>query len=186
MELITLHASESDDPRFVETVGSVLNGAVAQVQPSSVYVVRIDNWFGPKWLGFSGKVLGAIGVSKVLVTLPPFVPARVMAQAHYTRDADSSGYVATAARPLHIHQPSGANLQRRTDLVASGNAVFWISGNSQPNGRGCVMAHLPSEGGIWPWYVGFARESTWRIAELRGITYDEFGAFVQRANEQRA
>jgi hypothetical protein len=49
-------------------------GAEEAINTKQTYVVKIDNWFGKRWLGFSGKALGALGVRKKKLTLPPFHP----------------------------------------------------------------------------------------------------------------
>ncbi len=75
---------ESDDaPDFVRHVERVVNGIIRLLAPESVVLIKIDNFFGSKWLGLSGKALGAIGVwhnpsydAANIVRLPPFVPNR--------------------------------------------------------------------------------------------------------------
>src|SRR5829696_2437383 len=56
MEILT---KQSDDPEFVELVKHVIAGCVHDGFPRTIIVIKIDNWFDHKWLGFSGK--GRVG-----------------------------------------------------------------------------------------------------------------------------
>ena len=51
-------AGETDDPNFIEMLNSLVGGLLADVGPERFWVIQIDNWFGHKWLNFSGN--GAI------------------------------------------------------------------------------------------------------------------------------
>jgi hypothetical protein len=48
----------SDDPKFLDWVESVVVGVEKRFKTDQTFVVKIDNWFGKRWLGFSGKTLG--------------------------------------------------------------------------------------------------------------------------------
>ena len=52
----------SDAEEFMQYLERIVNLAVAG-WPSVLYLVRVNNWFGEKWLGFAGKMLGSFGVS---------------------------------------------------------------------------------------------------------------------------
>jgi hypothetical protein len=70
-----------DDAEFLSEVEAVVQGAVEVSKPATVAVVKIDSWFGPKWLGFSHKVMGAFGVVfPGDLVIPPFVPNRVLSE----------------------------------------------------------------------------------------------------------
>jgi hypothetical protein len=51
-----------DAPDFVGQVEQVANGIIRLHAPEYFVLIKIDNFFSSKWLGFSGKALGAIGV----------------------------------------------------------------------------------------------------------------------------
>src|ERR1035441_403754 len=51
-----------DSPDFVRQVEQVVNGVICLHAPETLVLIKIDNYFGSKWLGFSGKALGALGV----------------------------------------------------------------------------------------------------------------------------
>jgi hypothetical protein len=109
--------------------------------PKSVFIVKIDSWFGPRWLSFSCKVMGAFGVSYLDdLVIPPFVPRRVMSQRSYERAGDHLVEV-HGATPLHIRQSSEANLRRRLKGRHPHAALFWWSGNTRSTGRGALMVY---------------------------------------------
>jgi hypothetical protein len=84
--MITIRKSQEDDPGFIDEVQWIITGCLDQYKPAEVCLIRIRDWFDNKWCYFSGKTLGALGVSKFCdLTLPPFVPNRVIKQDHCTR-----------------------------------------------------------------------------------------------------
>jgi hypothetical protein len=163
-----------DDPEFLALIDGIVSGAVTRFRPQRFYAVKIDNWFGRRWLAFSGKPLGALGVWKSqYLTLPPFIPSRVVAEDPFALDSSDCKYrKSKSAVRLHRYQRSGENLTKRIARVVPGNAVFWYSGNSLANGRGSLMSYIPTSEGYWPWYVGAVRRGRWRMTERVDITQE--------------
>jgi len=71
---------KNDAPQFISAVEQVANGILRRHLPKTFFLIKIDNWFGSKWLGFSGKTMGAIGVwnkpyerDPKGLRIPPFV-----------------------------------------------------------------------------------------------------------------
>ncbi len=159
----------SDDPEFVAWVEQVINGVENRFEADQIYVVKIDNWFGQRWLGFSGKTLGALGLRKSRLTLPPFVPSRVLSQQRFFEE----GARHRPRQRLALWQRSGENLQRYADIVVHDASVFWYSGSTAENGRGSLMAYVLTSEGHWPWYVGVRRTGAWRVVEAVGISRRE-------------
>src|SRR5262245_49609679 len=98
-EMTTYTKAEAlDDPKFVAWVERVIAGVESRFETDQSYVVKIDNWFGQRWLGFSGKAVGALRVCQRRLTLPPFVPSRVLSQRRFfSEDAPPRPH-----RPLHV------------------------------------------------------------------------------------
>src|SRR5262249_5889373 len=156
---------------FLARVTSVLNGTLHVYQPAELFLIRLDNWFGQRWLEFSGKALGALGVCKSKLTLPPFVPHRVVSQHHYALDEVTAEYLFDGqGQAIHGTRPSADNLQRYVATIAPGAAFVWYSGSSTANGRGAVMMYIPAGNEHWAWYAAFARSVPWRITCLDGIS----------------
>ncbi len=107
--MITIHRSHGDDPGFLDQVEWIVTDRVDQYKPAELYVIRIRDWFDYKWCYFSGKAVGAVGVKKFCdLTLPPFVPNRVIAQEHYDRVAtNNDNYELSNAPRLHIATNGG-------------------------------------------------------------------------------
>ena len=58
----------NDDPEFLAWVEAVIQGVEETIETEDSYVVKIDKWFGSRWLGFSGKAMGTLGVHRELET----------------------------------------------------------------------------------------------------------------------
>src|SRR5690606_15626064 len=133
----------------------------ARFEPHEIIVVRIDRWFGRRWLGFACKVLGALGTGRregPEVTIPPFVPARVRSQRRFAVE-DGALREVDAGKPLHIRQWSPENERRLiARLLPRRTLLAWISGGSSESGRGAIMVYAwePPEQLAY-WYAGAAR-----------------------------
>ena len=46
---------QGDSAEFIEKARGLAIGVASEYGPARLYVVRIDNWFGPKWMHFAGK-----------------------------------------------------------------------------------------------------------------------------------
>lgn len=110
-------------------------------------LTKIDNDFGSKWLGFSGKALGALGVwhnpsyhPANNVRIPPFVPNRVVSQRRFSGPAYGE---IDGGKPIHKRIPSGMALNRMAVAEAPMSALVWYSGESEATGRGAGDTHWP-------------------------------------------
>jgi hypothetical protein len=136
---------QGDSAEFLNKVRPIVVGVARDYEPPRLYVVRIDNWFGAKWMHFAGKFTAgkgfAIGVHKTILHVPPFVPHRVAAE----RVFEGSNYDGPVARPpLHIECTSQLALARRIADVDREAAFVWFSGKSEVQKRGSIMVYLPA------------------------------------------
>jgi len=179
-------AQQGDSAEFIEKALAIAISVVRGYSPARLYVLRIDNWFGPRWMNFAGKYTAgkgfAIGVHKTILHVPPFVPHRVVAERVFV----GPDYDETVIRPpLHIECPSMRALGRRIADIDKDAAFLWFSGESEAQGRGAVMVYLPSAPVTEnlrrfdmrhreAFYVGFSqRETRWEPAMLRGVSRSE-------------
>ena len=175
-----------DSVEFIAKARALAIGVAQDYEPAHLYVIRIDNWFGPKWMHFAGKFTAgkgaAIGVHKSRLHVPPFVPSRVLGQRVFV----GPDYEETvAAAPLHIECPSKQALSRRIEDIDKDAAYVWISGESEAQKRGTVMVYRPVAldpnaprrgklGRRGAFYVGFSRRNAdWEPAMLRGVSRNE-------------
>lgn len=179
---------QGDSPEFIGKARAIAIGVAQDYEPARLYVIRIDNWFGPRWMHFAGKAIGLVGIHKARLHVPPFVPHRVVAERVFA-GPDFDETVATA--PLHIEIPSKIALQRRIADIDKEAAFVWFSGESEAQKRGSVMVYLPDAfdptaprrgslnhrgmlGLSGAFYVGFSqREISWEPTMLRGISRSE-------------
>jgi hypothetical protein len=175
-----------DSAEFMEKVQALVVGFARDYEPARLYIVRIDNWFGPKWMHFAGKFTAgkgfAIGVHKTTLHVPPFVPHRVVEE----RVVKGPEYEETVARPrLHIKCTSELALTRRIADVDKDAAFVWFSSESEVQKCGSIMVYLPVASAqtasrrderrrTGAFYMGFSqREIGWEPAMLRGVSRAE-------------
>lgn len=189
-EFISTQQGDSDE--FIGKARAVAVGVARDYEPARLYVIRIDNWFGPKWMHFAGKFTvgkgAAIGVHKARLHVPPFVPNRVVGQ----RVLVGPDYEETAVMPpLHIECSSKRALHRLIADIDTDAAFVWFSGEAEAQRRGSVMVYLPiafepaarrqdclRRSGAF--YVGFSqREISWEPAMLRGVSRGEAAYFEE-------
>jgi hypothetical protein len=177
---------QGDSAKFIEKARAISIGVAQEYEPARLYVIRIDNWFGPKWMHFAGKFTAgkgaAIGVHKSPLHVPPFVPHRVIAERAF---AGPDFEKTVAAAPLHIEIPSKYALRRRIADIDKEAAFVWFSGESEAQKRGSVMVYLPVTsnspkpkrkdlGSSGAFYMGFSNnETNWEPAMLRGVSRGE-------------
>ena len=185
---------QGDSGEFMRKVQALVVGVARDYEPARLYVVRIDNWFGPKWMHFAGKFTAgkgfAIGVHKTTLHVPPFVPHRAVAERVF---AGPNFNEVVIKPPLHIECTSELALTRRITDVDKEAAFVWFSSKSEVQKRGSIMVYLPAASAptasrrdgprrTGAFYIGFSqRESAWEPAMLRGVSrgvvahLEEFG-----------
>ena len=173
--------ARGDAPEFIGKVDDLLAGLIDQHGPTQLYLIRVDGWFGSRWLKFSGKILGALGVARSELTVPPFVPSRIVAQ--HVLSAPDYGLSRTEA-PIHLEQPSTQNLQRRVADLFPDSSFLWFSGDTARNQRGSTMAYIAKPDGYWLWYAGWVDRNPWCPADVRGISHRELETLAM-GNEDR-
>lgn len=173
MRIIT---QDDDAASFIEEVRSIVSGIIRLCRPQEIFLIKTDNWFGPNWLRFEGKVLGAIGswsgekCNKL--TIPPFVPHRILCERRYTAPDYNQIPI---RRIIHVKTPSDKGRTRFMHEIAPGASVIWYSGKSVKNDRAAIMAYVLLGDSYWPWYSSWAqKKDSWQIVKLVGATPGEF------------
>jgi len=179
MKLDITDITKEDDPAFVQVVASILDSVVSESAPEIIAVIKIDNWFDHKWLNFSGKVAGALGIWKKELTIPPFNPNRVKSQMVY-RLANGGKYVQIETPPLHIAQPSSENLKRTFKNNTSSGLFAWWSSNTVDNGKGSLMVYTHVDSDPSSWYASFDRDPEWEINKTKGIPSEILKRLMER------
>lgn len=114
--MLELESTAADDGSFLDLVSRLIAGAADASRLSDLFVCHIDHWFGPRWLGFRGKVVGAAGVHNRRLTAdlapPPFHPHRILSVRAYrlgeSQAFESQGDVGW----LHGPRSSESNVRR--------------------------------------------------------------------------
>jgi hypothetical protein len=175
---VKLQSTSKDDPSFVQLVSSIVDALLLQHAPEIIAIIAVDNWFDHKWLNFSGKILGALGVWKDPLTIPPFHPDRIIDQTVY-RMSRQKQYEQMEAPPLHIPQRSSQNLNRELKRVTDSGVFVWWSGNTDANAKGSFMAYIQNGTDATSWYASFDRHDRWTINKTKNISTEEVRVLLQ-------
>jgi hypothetical protein len=186
---ISLEVQDGDSPWFVEIVSRLVSATAARYSLPAIGVHRIDHWFGPRWLGFCGKIFGAGVRCRTLkrdLCPPPFQPKR-MTHSHYYRTGSEGWYLSYQYRPpegFQRHYPSWMNV----DMTLSNNILrAWYSGNTWSTRKGVLMVYLSTKAGTRAvtkaWYVMFDGYAKWRSMQQIGISRREVVELIEAARE---
>lgn len=156
-----------DDPTLIALLETLTRNLLRQQCAQELYLIRINNWFDHKWLGFSGKVLGAFGWWKYKLTLPPFHPHRVT-QERYARVISCEPLTLRIEEhaPLHREQNSEQNLQRELSGVSSSGLFIWYGSQNE---RASVMVYQVAANEAFGWYAHLERIERWQIKRTKQI-----------------
>jgi hypothetical protein len=139
--------------------------------------------FDRKWLEFSGKALGALGVWEGRLTVPPFHPHRVLAETHAL--VASSEPLKLTFQPtvlLHRQQPSGENLNRKIANISQSALLVWYSSNTRTSDQASLTVYSSTSEGQSGWYASFQRKNDWAVHNLRGILRAEMNLLMKEVS----
>ncbi len=185
---IELSSLAHDDPEFVRIVSAFISHHASELNTERVAVIHIDNWFGGRWLGFCGKLLGMAGVRSRYLTeklvVPPFHPNRVLSMT--VRTWNRKGFwedeVCDPNR-FHRHRPSEFNLD---NTIYRQGLYCWYSGNTAANAVGSLMVYHISTGSNNAWYAMFNRTDRWKFCKSRHISPNHCLEIVESVQRQNA
>ena len=186
MHTIQLTATEIDDPAFVNLVSLFVSHYVDAYDVPAVHVIHIDNWFGDRWLGFRGKIMGAAGVRNrnikdCTLPAPPFKPSRIESALELHRNSDARyTVVSDSIAGLHADKPGSEFWYLTRPGIYS-----WYSGNTRTNTTGSLMVYDVTREGSSGWYIGFDRDPDWRPTTTRNVSLEECKAIIQDSSRTK-
>jgi len=167
--MFAIKIQPDDNDQFISRVEVLIEKFILDKKPNSIYLIKIDNWFDKKWLGFSGKMLGAVGITKGDLTIPPFVPNRIVYEKFYSKNHETELYeISKTSKKIHIVQDSESNLNRKIRTLIPETAIVWFSGNSKKNKRGVMMAYFPVKESYLTMHIEFT-EPSWSAKSTIGV-----------------
>lgn len=159
-----------DASGFISLAEALAAGIAARHKPTTLLVIRVESWFGPKWLRFSGTIMLQLATWMSTLTVPPFLPERIVSQRRY----NSPDYrEVNSGSPLHIRTEGRRASLRKLASIEPGAAIVWFSGESESKGAGSLMAYIPTADGYTCFYCGFGGSDCTDIHRLRGISRSE-------------
>ncbi len=178
--MLELDRNVDDDPIFLDLAGQLIAGAALFNGLTDIVLVHVDHWFGPRWLGFCGKLLGVAGVRsrslKGPLTPPPFHPHRILSAKSYRFRESKSFEYREESTSLHECRPSHDNIHR----TLPGNTLYaWFSGNTTSTGRGIVMVYVVKRDQCEGWYIAFDKRHDWHLAQTVEISPNRVHEYIQ-------
>jgi hypothetical protein len=186
-------AQPHDDPAFLAVIDRIVEGLAARAQPQDIRVIAIDNWFGPKWLRYSGKGVVAFpyGYSAGIVvalddhyqdklTFPPFTRNRIVSEHYFARLGNDIYEEQCPASLGHRRRWRWREqkLHRRVAGFSSSGLFVWYSSRTASNDQASLLVYTSSAEQVSGWYAGFARVNRWHIGQVKGINRDALCALV--------
>ncbi len=186
-----------DDPEFMGLLEQFIEFLTGKIDRPKLFVIRVDNWFDHKWLGFAGKthrrheefpnivVSAARWYPRDEFTLPPFSPNRILDQKEFDLDADKITQ-ATSSTKIHRSKktPSSQNILRNLRELCGRGLFIWFSSQSSPNGRASMMVYQTKDDNVGGWYVSFLKKDRWQVNQVknikRDIVADAFSGFYEK------
>ena len=175
MALITLFGQDDDDPALLFRLQHIIAGAIRYGRPRHAHIVKIDNWFGPRWRCFAGSPGGADLHPEDRLAIPPFALNRVVSETTYVREGDHLSRV----EPRSLHQDATASSRtiapRYLDERSHSGVFVWYSGKTRRQDRASLMVYDVEKGGEQrAWYVELQkRGGTWTVATTIGTSQAE-------------
>src|SRR5262249_48392627 len=152
-----------------------------ELRADVAFIIRVDNWFDYKWLGWSNRKTSELRV-------PPFGSNRVHSERRVILGNEPETW-AEVRLPKSLHVPDAARpeLGQRIDAISNRGAFIWYSGNTAPNGIGSLMLYLSNAEG-YCWYATFKNGECWALSDECQITrrtllsFEAHGAEVARTS----
>jgi hypothetical protein len=186
-----------DDPAFLAVIDRIVGALTVRIQPQDVRLVHIDNWFGPKWLRYSGKGVVAFPQGyevNILValdehyqeqlTFPPFTRNRIVSEHHFARTPNGTYEEQCPSHLVHRRRfrRKEQRLHRRVADFSTCGLFTWYSSGTGANDRGSLMVYASKPGATEAWYVGFRRRAEgWRVERVNGIDAGKVDALITEA-----
>ena len=176
--MISIIQKEYDDVAFTRIVTRILNNSISFISPNDVYLVQVDRRFDYKWMGFSNKFLGAVGVWHLTdLRIPPFVPEKIVEEKHF--QTANGRFVKKYEDLLHIHQASEDNKYRKIKEVSNSAIFLWYSGGTRTNTQGSLMLYSIKEGIQSCWFASFVNNGTWQVRGTQQISVGEVHSLIE-------
>jgi len=177
--------TSDDDPRFLVLARRVIASSLRRARLASVFIVRIDHWFDHKWFAFAGKLYGALAFHKPQrLTIPPFIPDRVVSEDVFTLDVAGGAYRKSRAPSLHRYQHSGENLSRFIGHVSESGLFVWFSGGTSQSEHGSLMVYSTYGETRHGWYASFRLGEDWRLYKVEGLSRAELMSMIGSGSQK--
>ncbi|MEE8561981.1 MAG: hypothetical protein V3S92_00025 [Alphaproteobacteria bacterium] len=180
--MIDLSHEDGDAAEFISRATAIVWGFCCLALPKEIILVKIDNWFGFKWVEFFLYRERKFGIPMDTLTLPRFTPNRIVWQHRYCRNEAGTYDLSDPGLPLHL-ETTEEDLSRKAALLCPDSVIAWFSGNSGKNDRGSLMVYSLVDETPKAWFVEIGKSDGWRVQNIRGLSTIELESFERKGNE---
>ena len=172
--MIELDGDNRDSHEFLHTASRLIAGAAISSNlplKYGLWVAHVEGFFGRRWLGFRGKLLGQVGVHnrslKDDLPLPPFHPGRILSVRYFMRTEQNDVVPAELpfSRSLSCYS-SAENVNRRIHLKG---VYAWYSSGTADLSTGAVMVYAVRGRPNAAWYTMWENAPPWKLTQHVGI-----------------
>ena len=188
---------ENDDNDLILALDCWLYGITETRMPSELFVIRVDNWFDHKWLGFAGqsKVTIDTGLYEINseinahwrtgtdVTIPPFSPQRILEESYFKKEKDKLVKQRAGIKLVHSldSQRSSKNIYNRANDVSNNGLFIWLSSKSILTQRASMLLYRSLEDKLLGWYASFVKKDIWKVYHTKNMDRELFSRLFSNA-----
>jgi hypothetical protein len=173
---VNIVTDQYDTSEFTRQIECIVSAVISDASPLQFYVVKIDNWFGQKWLRYFRTREDQIKHQNFEPYIPPFKPSRIKSELLFTLGESHRYEESQLTKSLHKGKTSGPN------RFPADSVIFWWSGNSKCNGRGSLITCVPTPVGPVSWYIELSEQYSWHPSVMKRISISQLEHYMCKPN----
>jgi hypothetical protein len=186
--IVNIIPDKFDATDFTRQVECIVSSVVSEASPPQFYVVKIDNWFGQKWLRYFPKLEDQNKHKNFRPFIPPFKPSKIKSELLFTLGELHRYEESQLSKSLHRELTSGPNRFSTSKLFSfpTDAVIFWWSGNSKSNGRGSLITSVPTPVGPESWYIELSEQKSWYPSVMKRISISQLERYMCKTSQSNS
>lgn len=162
-----------DDPGYLACIENAASALVKRAAPEEIFLVRMDNWFGPDYLNYGVTPENPDGFR-----IPPFRKSHIVSELYFQKSETGKYDTAKARFVLHPAVPEKTGPRLVCDYAES-TLFIWFASKSKIARRGSLMIYQVEEGQVTAWFALFSKNGAWRVANTQGAAPETVAAMAR-------
>jgi len=186
--MMKINIIEKDDQKFISQLLDLIEEYHRQAESRDIFLIKVDNWFDHKGLGYAGK--SKIGINNGLeqidsiirptwkfendVTIPSFNPNRIFEEHHFLYKNNKILLKENVSNFVHPkeHKKGLKVLNNKIIDFSSSGLFVWFSSNTIINRKGSMMLYRISDEKVTGWYASFIFKEKWKVNKVKNMDRD--------------